>query len=179
MRLRWIAPDENEIERGNKYVFQIDDTRAAPGVIFTEPRNIQWRFECQPRRSTYSPLNLVSKPDFVLFDTQNREILRVIRERRLPPRFRIVEHQRTVGKISLRSILRNKYGIEFDGGPTWLFRMTLFSVCFPGVSSAGTRLWVRVGPSKREWNLLVPPEADHLYLLAGLAFIHREWWCYA
>jgi len=61
-------------------------------------------------------LNLLRKPDFVLFDTQNREILRVIRERRRLPRFRIVENERTVGKIALRS------PINFDSPPFRGFR---------------------------------------------------------
>src|SRR5207244_4308827 len=118
------------------------------------PGVIRWRYETHPRRSVYSPLNLLKKPDFILSDGQGQEVLRVVRKTRFPPRFKMVESGRTVGKIALRSILRNKYSIEFDEGPRWLFRMTLFTIYFPGVSSTGNRAWVVVGPSKRQWNVL-------------------------
>jgi hypothetical protein len=179
VRLRFTAPDDAQVQRGNQYIFDIENTPETRGVILAKPGITRWRYETQPKRSVYSPLNLLRKPDFVLSDPQGKEILRVVRETRFPPRFKIVERGQTVGNVALRSILRNKYSIQFDGGPRWLFRMTLFTVYFPGVSSAGTRVWVRVGPSKRQWNLLVEPEADSVYLLAGLAFIHREWWCYS
>ena len=29
-----------------------------------------------------------------------------------------------------------------------------------------------------QWTLLAEAGADDVRLLAGLAFIHREWWCY-
>lgn len=176
---RWAAPSDAQVQGGNQYIFDIENTPETPGVILGKPGITRWRYEGQPKRSVYSPLNLLRKPDFVLSDPQAQEVLRVVRETRFPPRFKIVERGQTVGSVALRSILRNKYRIRFNGGPDWLFRMTLFTVYFPGVSSAGTRVWVRVGPSKRQWNLLVEPEADSVYLLACLAFIHREWWCYS
>ena len=177
--LRYTAPDNAQVQGGNQYIFDIANTPETPGVILAKPGITRWRYETQPRRSAYSLFNLLRKPDFVLFDTQGQEILRIVRQTRFPPRFKMVARDQVVGKIALRSLLRNKYAIEFDGGPRWLFRMTLFTVYFPGVSSTGTRVWVVVGPSKRQWNVLVEPAADNVYLLAGLAFIHREWWCYA
>jgi len=128
VRLRYTAPDDTQVKRGNEYKFDIENTPETPGVILVKPGVIRWRYESQPRRSVYSALNLLRKPDFVLSDGQGQEVLRVVRETRFPPRFKILERGRTVGKIALRSILRNKYSIEFNRGPRWLFRMTLFTV---------------------------------------------------
>jgi hypothetical protein len=124
-------------------------------------------------------LNLFRKPDFVLFDAEEREVLRVRRTTRFPARFEIIEGGRVIGEIALRSILRNQYTIEFDAGLRWLVRMPLFTTYFAGASSTGTRAWIVVGPSERQWRLLVEPEADSVHLLCGLAFIHRERWCYS
>ena len=57
--------------------------------------------------------------------------------------------------------------------------MPLFTVYFHGESSSNSRVWVVVGPSKRQWTLLAEAGSDDERLLAALAFIHREWWCYS
>ena len=89
------------------------------------------------------------------------------------------QDDRPVGEIALRSVFRNTYAITLAGGSTWLFRMPLFAVTFHGESQDGRQVWVRVGPRKTRWNILLDASLDHLHLLAALAFIHREWWCYS
>ena len=178
VRLRYTTPSAGQVEHGAEYKFLIDNTPKDWGEIYVKPGVIRWRYETEPKRGSHSPLNIIRKPDFVLLDDTRQEVVRILRKTRLPARFKIVQSGRAIGEIARRSILRNKYSIEYEGGPTWLFRMTLFSVYFPGISSTGNRAWVVVGPSKRQWNLLVEREADSVLLIASLAFLHREWWCY-
>jgi hypothetical protein len=171
-------PDAGDIERGIQYCFQIGRETDSPGVILCKPNVIRWQYETRPRRSPYSLMNLLKKPDFVITNPGGQEVLQVRRVKRLPPSFEMIEHNQVVAKIAMRSILRNKYRLEFKAGPIWTFCMPLFTVFFWGESTAGTKVWVRVGPSKKQWNLLAEPGVDSVHLLSGLAFIHREWWCY-
>jgi hypothetical protein len=175
------APSPEDIERGVQYSFQLGDALDCPCAILAEPgmATAGWHCGTEPRRSPFSPLNLLRKPDFVLMDHEERVVLRIRRKSRVPPRFDMIQNGQVVGTIGLRSILRNKYAIALNAGPTWTFRMPLFTICFHGESTAESRVWVAVGPSKRQWNLLAQPGTDDVRLLAGLAFIHREWWCYS
>ena len=84
-----------------------------------------------------------------------------------------------VGRIRMLSILRNKYMIEIDGADPLTFRMPLFTMRFWGGSPMGAEIWVSVGPSKMEWNILVRPGINDRYLVPALAFIHNEWWNYS
>src|SRR5262245_48490357 len=113
-----------------------------------------------------------------VFDSGGCELLRIRRERRLPPRFEMVQDSQIVGRIALCGVLRNKYSIALPDQTTWLFRMPLFTVVFRGESDKGSAVWVFVGPPKVQWNILLDGEGDGLYILSALAFIHREWWCY-
>jgi hypothetical protein len=56
--------------------------------------------------------------------------------------------------------------------------MPLFTIRFYGFSSAGPEIWVRVGRSKMEWNILIKAGVEEQPLVAALAFIHTEWWNY-
>lgn len=178
LRLRYTAPDPSQIEQCAAYRFHIISTPEDWGRIYVKPGAIRWRYETDPPRPSHSPLNIIRKPDFVVLDTDNQEVLRIARKIRFPARFNIVQGGRTVGEIARRSVLRNKYSIEYEGGPAWLFKMTLFSVRFPGISCEGSRVWVVVGPSKKQWNVLIERRADSVKLVGSLAFLHREWWCY-
>ena len=176
---RHARPNALDLERGAYYAFQIDIKLDAPGVIVAKPGVICWRYETRPKRSAYSPINLFRKPEFVITNIEGQELLSIRRCTRLPPCFEMIENGQVVGKIALRSILRNKYTLQFHAGPVWTFRMPLFTLNFRGESTEGTYVWARVGPQKTQWNLLVESGADSLHLLSGLAFIHREWWCYS
>jgi len=76
----------------------------------------------------------------------------------------------------MRSMFRNKYSVSIAGVNSWTFRMRLFTIRFYGVSSAGAEIWVVVGPSKMEWNILIKAGVKERPLVAALAFIHTEWW---
>ena len=176
-RVHYQNPDAGQLERGGKYILFLRDSYGSSGESISDSKTPLWRFETRPKRALS---NFLRKPThFILSDTQQREIFQISREGGFPARFNIVEKDQVIGKIMLRTILRNKYSIEFDGGPGWLLHLRLFTIFFSGESSTGKRVWVRVGPSKRQWNLLVEPEADDVYFLGALAFIHREWWCYS
>lgn len=75
--------------------------------------------------------------------------------------------------------LRNRYTIQIGEEPTWMFHMPLFTIYFRAESAMGQEVLVRVGPSKKQWNVLAQPGTDSVYLLCALAFIHREWWAYS
>ena len=84
-----------------------------------------------------------------------------------------------IGRIRMSSLLRNKYAIDINGVNSWTFQMPLFTVRFRGDSNTGTDIWVVVGPSKMEWNILIRPGISDRQLVAALAFIHNEWWNYS
>ena len=179
--MRQRPPSPDQIERGVQYVFQLSQDACYSGAIHAEPGTwaVRWYFRTEPCRSPVSPLNLFRRPDFVLRDVEEREVLRIRRTTRFPPCFNMIENGAVVGTVRLRSILLNKYEIVLNAGPTWTFRMPLFTIHFHGESSSNSRVWVYVGPSKMRWTLLAESGTDDVRLLAGLAFIHHEWWCYS
>jgi hypothetical protein len=93
--------------------------------------------------------------------------------------FEMIENGARVGTIRRRPVLKNKYMLDLGSGSAWTFHLPLFTVRFGGVSSAGGKVWILVGPPKLQWNLLFQSGAADVRLLSALAFIHREWWCYA
>ena len=175
----WVPPEKEQIDNGRKYCLCVDNTPETRGAILDESGTLLWRYEPRPLRSVYSPLNLLGKPELVFINREEQEVLKISRNRRLPPSFELLDGDQSVGRIVLQTPLRNRYRVEFQTGTTWLIKMRLFSTYFPGKALTGKRVWIMVGPCKRQWNLLLDPEADHLHLLAALAFIHREWWCYS
>jgi hypothetical protein len=171
--------DGTALAEGKHYCFQIGSETEWPGVVFAEPGVMRWRYTTDPKRSPWSSANLFGKPEFVVTDTDGNESLRVRRASRFPPRFEITEQGRVVGRISLQSILRDRYILQFGEEPAWTFHMPLFTVSFRAVSTSGREVLVRVGPSKKQWNILAEPGTDSCRLLCSLAFIHREWWSYS
>ncbi len=178
-RKRPPGPDAETIERGDRYWFLIEETLDFSGAILEASGTIRWRYLTSPRRSPYSLVNLKRKPDFLVLNPDGLDLLRIRRDKRLPPIFHMIEGSRVVGRIRLRSILRNTYTLDFEEGPTWTVRMPLYTVNFWGESSVNSHVWILTGPSKKQWNLLSEPGATNVRLLSGLAFIHREWWCYS
>jgi len=147
-------------------------TWSGDGEIYDSVGKLLWRCRTGPEH-VYSGYGLFRLPDFVVYDTAGRELLRIRREHRFPSRFVMLENGQPVCTISQRSILLNKYALQFGDGSRWTFHMPLFSVFFNGASGTGARVWVRTD-SHNVWYVLVDPGHDGLHLVSSLAFIHRE-----
>ena len=179
-RTRDIAPNEECVARGTKLLCQIDRGAAAhSGTVRDEHGIIRWRYAFRKNASGRGSENPFNKPDFVIADPDAKDEVIIRRASFIPPVFSIREAERSIGRIRMRSLFRNKYSIEIEGVGSWMFRMPLFTIRFYGVSSAGAEIWVIVGPSKMQWNILLRPGVKEWPLLAALAFIHNEWWNYS
>ena len=174
---RTAGPDAETVRNGAQYGIRIDrGGDNSSGAIWGTPGVIRWRYKARRNPSGHSLGNPFAKREFVVSDVDGIEVLVIRRASFIPPVFQIVEKGRVVvGRISLRSILRNRYRIDLGDGAYWTFRMPLFTVQFRGESSVGSHVWVIVGPSKMEWNLLAEPGVDTVPLLSALSFIHNEW----
>ena len=179
-RTRAIAPDEACVASGTKFRCQIDRGAGRHnGVVQDEQGNIRWRYGIRNNASGRSPGNPFNKPDFVVAEPDGKEEVVIRRATFIPSVFNILEARTIIGRIRMRSMFRNKYAIDIDGINAWTFRMPLFTVRFRGDSSAGTEIWVVVGPSKMEWNILLKAGVKESPLVGALAFIHNEWWNYS
>lgn len=180
---RYPAPDEELVKQGRQVFFAIDrkSPQHSEGDILDSEGTRLWRYRRSGNRPRFSVANPVGKPDFVVSDASDRQVCVIRRQSFFPSRFLILDSdsERPVGTISLCSILRNRYRIAIDGAKTWTFRLTLFTVFFWGDADGEPSVWVRVGPSKMEWSVLVKPGIVATPLTFALAFIHNEWWNYS
>jgi hypothetical protein len=177
---RSIAPNEECVARGAKYFCQIDRRGLnRSGKIYDEQRVLRWRYDVRdnpPGRLRGNPFN---KPQFVFADADGSAESVIRRVSFVPSSFEIRDKDTFVGRIRMRSLVRIKYSIELDQAGSWTFRLPLFTVRFRGDSETGTDIWVIVGPSKMEWNILIRPGIGNRHLVTALAFIHNEWWNYS
>jgi hypothetical protein len=173
------APKEKAISRQSlpsetgKYCFQC--TYEGNGEIFNSKGEILWRVKTQHfnNRARY-PYGFFRLPDFVVYDKTDKEFIRIKRERSfLAAQFVMLEDGVLVCRIRQRSILLNKYRLEFADHSKWTFHMPLFTVIFRGKSETGGRIQVRLR-THNVWYVLIDPDADSPQLVAALAFIHRE-----
>jgi hypothetical protein len=178
---RYPTPDEELVKQGQQVFFAIDrkSPQHSAGDILNGEGTRLWRYRRSGNRPPLSAGNPFGKPDFVVSDASDREVCVIRRQSFLPSRFLILESERPVGSISLGSILRNRYRIAIHGAKTWTFRLTLFTVFFWGDADGDPSIWVRVGPSKMEWSVLLKPGVVATPLTFALAFIHNEWWNYS
>jgi hypothetical protein len=174
-----VIPDEECIEHGTKLLSQIHrGASSRDGEMRDELDNVRYRYERRASRFGWGFGNPFRKPDFVLSEPSDKEETIIRRVSFVPPVFNIVEASAVIGTIRMLSMFRNKYSISIDGVKSWTFRMPLFTVLFFGESDAGAEIWVRVGPSVREWNILIKPGITRRPLIAALAFIHHERYFY-
>ena len=179
LRTAVIVPDEDTVEQGAKYVFVMDvENRSRTGKIWNEHGEVEWHYGPQRNPLRYSLHNPFNKPDFVVFDPNERSVVTIRRTSFVPSRFQVLEREHVVGNIAMRSPLLNKYMVEIDGIETCIFRMPLFTGCFHGQVSDATGIWVVVGPSKMQWSVLARLDLDDVRLLSSLAFIHNQWFNY-
>ena len=174
-------PTQNEVEQGIGYASLVELDRPASGAIYdtSDPPKICWHCSTEPSRTPYSPLNLLRKPDFVFVEVASRRTVRIRRTRRIPATFGIIDNETNVGVIQRKGVLRNRYLVTISEGLEWTIRMPLFTIDFYGVSNQGSNIWIKVWPHKTQWQLLFAEGDDDRRLLAAIAFIHREWWCYS
>lgn len=178
-RTRAVAPSEEDVARGTKVRSLIDwGADGHSGAVRDQLGAVRWQYGVRSNPSGRHPGNPFNKADFVLTEPNARDELIIRRASFVPSAFNIMEAGKVIGRIRMRSMFRNKYSIDIDGMNSWTFRMPLFTVRFFGDSSAGTEIWVVVGPSKMEWNILIKPDVKERPLVAALTFIHTEWWNY-
>ena len=87
---RTLGPSRELLDRGLKVCSLIESDSDVPGAIVTEEGVLQWRFRTEPRRGAWSLRNLIRKPEFVVVDSGESELLRIRRERRFPPQLDII-----------------------------------------------------------------------------------------
>lgn len=168
-----VAPKEKivpPIEAG-KYCFRC--SYEGTGEIYDSNGGILWRFKTLHKRPHY-PYGLFRLPDFVVYDKAEKEIFRIKLERKWAfAQFAMLENGSPVCIINQRSILRNKFTLNFRNGQKWVFKMPLFTVSFGGWSEAGEKIRVRIR-THNIWYVLIDANVDSPQLAAALAFIHRE-----
>jgi hypothetical protein len=170
-----VAPDKDCIEHGEKLFCLIHrGASSRDGEVRDEQGTVRWRFGIRANPSNWGLGNPLKKPDFVLSepDQKNETIIR--RASFVPSVFKILEAGELIGTVRMQSVFLNQYSISIVGVDTWTFRMPLYTIFFFGESRAGCEIWVRVGPSEKEWNLLIKAGVTRRPLVAALAFIHNE-----
>jgi len=168
-----VAPKEKivlPIEAG-KYCFRC--SYEGIGEIYDSNGGILWHFKTLHKRPHY-PYGLFRLPDFVVYDKAEKEIFRIKLERKWAlAQFAMLENGSTVCIINQRSILRNKFTLNFRNGQKWVFKMPLFTVRFGGWSETGEKIRVRIR-THNIWYVFIDTNVDSPPLAAALAFIHRE-----
>ncbi|EEF60711.1 hypothetical protein [Pedosphaera parvula] len=169
-RVRAKEKKVQPIEDG-KYCFRC--SYEGDGEIYNSNGEIIWRFKTLHARPHY-PYGFFRLPDFVVHDNAGKELFRIKLERKWAlAEFEMLENGLPVSTIRQRSILRNKFTLDFVNGHKWVFRMPLFTVSFGGLSETGEAIRVRLH-SHNVWYVLIDPKADNPQLVVALAFIHRE-----
>lgn len=158
------------IEAG-KYCFRC--SYEGNGEIYNSNGEILWRFKTLHKRLHY-PYGFFRLPDFVICDKTDKEIFRIKLERKWTlAQFMMLENGLAICTINQRSILRNKFTLNFANGQKWIFRMPLFTARFDGLSETGEK--IRVGVRTHNiWYVSIDANADSPQLVVALAFIHRE-----
>jgi len=145
------------------------------GAIYDSNGELMRRFKTLHFGKPHYPYGVFRIPDFVMCDKAEKEIFRVKPMRRWMPlaRFVMTRDGFPVCTIRLRSILRNKYTLEFTNGEKWGFHAPLFSINFGATSETGKSIRIRV-KSHNVWFALLDPQHDRPELVCALAFLHRE-----
>jgi hypothetical protein len=173
-------PDETIITQGAKFASVIDrGGRNDSGKIYDEKGRICWQYETRTNPDGRRWGNPLNKPDFVFANTDGQSEIIIRRVSFVPSVFQILDQDKLIGRIALRSVLGLKYQILLDGCASSTFRLPLFTVRFWGDTDMGPSIWVVVGPSKMQWNLLLKPGTMDRALVASLAFLHNQWWNYS
>ena len=145
------------------------------GAIYNSIGEVICRFRTEHFGRPRYPYGLFRTPDFVICDLEGKEVYRLKREfRPVFAKFLMSENGSRICTIKQKSVFRNSYVLEFQDAEPWTFRMPLFSAEFRGVSKSGLKVRVRVRRTHNIWYVQVDRDADKQWLVAALAFIHRE-----
>jgi len=159
---------------GDPMIYGFQCTYEGSGAIYDTNNQALLQFTGQEGRRERYPYGFFRLPDFVVYDPDKRERFRVKRVRRLPTaRFVMTENGQPICTIGQRSILLNRYRLDFTSSEKWTFHMPLFTIYFKGWSQTGDKVFVRL-ETHNTWFLQIDEGRDSPQLLAALAFIHRE-----
>jgi hypothetical protein len=175
-----FPPPPDIIASGIKLVSRIAaGTARRVGAVSDENGFIRWRYGPHRARDSWTPGNPLRKPDFVFFERDERDALKIRRVSMFPSVFNLLEEGKLIGNVRMSSVLRNRYSIELDGSKSWTFHMPLYTIYFSGESTTGTDVWVAIGPRENQWNILLAPGLPERPFAAILAFIHNERYFYS
>ena len=143
------------------------------GSIVNRANEVVWRFRTTGLK--YRAAEQTSgSPVFAFCDPEERELLTIMRPRRLPlARFVLIEDGLPVGTIRQRSILFNRYTIESDSGWRCVLHMPLFTTSFRAATEVGAEVRIAVR-TLREWYVRITEGFDSVHLMASLAFLTRK-----
>ncbi|MCK5361851.1 MAG: hypothetical protein KAR22_02725 [Gammaproteobacteria bacterium] len=137
---------------------------------------VVFRFRNEPQPKTLPGLlyGLVRLPEFVVYDPDGKEVVRIRRTHRFPRSiFEMRDGKELRATIVRRHPLFSSYDIRLAGGPDWRFKLPLFTIDFFGESSIGGRVEA-LQHRHNHTPRLVDTNHDSPYLIHALAFIHRE-----
>ena len=144
--VEWVNSRSRVHQPGEPMSYGFGCTSEGSGAIYDTTNRALWQFTGQNgRHQWHPPYGNFRLPDFVVYDPDKRERFRVKRVRRLPmSRFVMTENGQPICTISQRSILLNRYRLEFTSGEKWTFHMPLFTIYFKGWSDTGGKFFVRL-----------------------------------
>ena len=81
--------------------------------------------------------------------------------------------------LTVQSFVRKRHQLQIVEGNNWTFDTPFFWWNhLTGTLDGHKRLLGRVGPRKNYWGFSVDPDTETLDLLAAIAFMHWNWWCW-
>lgn len=159
----------------SNFSYCIDSNRDGNATIYDREGHVLWRSTAPfPNRHLFL---FGSSPDLAFYDDAEHEALVVRSERGGPlPRYMMIAGGMVVCTIRGRSLLPNRFTLDFTDGPRWTFHMPPFAVFYRGTSETGAEVRVRLVRYDR-WYVQAAADCDSLPMLAALAVIQRHrWW---
>jgi len=103
-----FPPPPDVIASGIKLVSRIaSGTKGRVGAVSDENGSIRWRY--RPHQGdSWTTGNPLRKPDFVFFERDERDALKMCRVLLFPSVFNLLEEGNTIGKVRMSSVLRKQ-----------------------------------------------------------------------
>jgi hypothetical protein len=150
------------------------------GEIRDRTENVVWHHRQDPSGSGTGriPLSWATtffrRPDFVVLDRAEEEVLRIRQSQRFPRRrFVMLASEKLLGEIEERSLVSDFYAARFTDGTNWSIWRRLFSAAVHVLSDSGARIRVQM-QLHNNWFLCRKDTKDNLQIIATLAFIQSE-----